>query len=206
MSQAMTAMGLALEWAVGPCGGLGALGLNQPTAKAGRGLGWSNGAPWGRPAALGWTCSTWAPPDCCPDPHNCMRRWELDEEGVTETPGGMLLPFHICVSAPLLCAPLFSVPHTALEAWSTRQATPSSWVWNGPRKVPCALLGAWALQVSKVWVNPAAGIRLPLALAVSAHEPGVSLLLLPSSKGLGQGVATSLDATAGLLCDPMVLS
>lgn len=33
------AMGLALEWAVGPCGGLGALGLNQPTAKGKEGPG-----------------------------------------------------------------------------------------------------------------------------------------------------------------------
>lgn len=98
---------------LGPCGGLGALGLNQPTTKAGRGLGWNNGAPWGHPAALGWTCSTWAPPrSASPDPHNCMRRWELDEEGVTETPGGMLLPFHICVSAPFSVPLIFCASHS----------------------------------------------------------------------------------------------
>ena len=59
------AVGLALEWAVRPCGGLGALGLNQPTAKGreGPGLGWADGAPWGHPGpTLGWTYSIRAPP------------------------------------------------------------------------------------------------------------------------------------------------
>lgn len=135
------AVGLALEWAMGPCGGLGTLRWAwgpgaEPANRQGQGGAWAGlmgllGAvldlPWAGPTQLGPL-----PGQLPPNPHNCMRRWELGEEGVTKTPGGMPLPFHICVSAPLLCAPVFSMPHTALEARSTCQATLSSWVWNWP--------------------------------------------------------------------------
>lgn len=68
-------MGLALEWAVGALWWAWGPGA-EPANCQGQGgaLGWANKECWGCPAALGWTCSTQAPPGQLPsDPHNCMR-------------------------------------------------------------------------------------------------------------------------------------
>ena len=158
--------------------------------------------PWAGPTQL-WALPGQPPPD----PHNCMRRWELGEEGVTETPRGRNASSlsHLRVCPPSLCPLIFHASHSP----GGSEHTPGHPFLLGLElalKSPLCPSGG---------LGPAGeqGVGKPSGQDTGCHqpslclpEPGCPCSFLPPQRVLGEGRgATSLDATAGLLCDPIVL-